>query len=702
MSTVPQTRFPLPAPNTPVVLQQRLAVAHAHLNACYADSVWSTAPLSENPSAKHLSIHWRNCREPFREELRLVAWTMVNGELRPTFLRDRANTLRARISADGIYVTVMHWMRMATWLEGRGIRTLADCNMGVLHEYGTHLRDEGNGRGSVSQVLTAVTRLWAFDELSGRPAGIARPPWDEFGADDYLPASTYMGGENTTEVLAEETMGPLLVWAMRVVDDFADDILAASAESKRLTHAAKTNTTTPAGLSALRAYMDRLIASDAPIPSVQNRGKTGLARQYIAALTGASATQVDNFSRWRGVRDLARQRPGSCPLNIPVTGLVHGLQWREALDFDESPGLVKQLGTACFIVIAYLTGMRPGEVLGLRAGCCPDLEHGPGDKTGRYLIRGLEYKNARDQHGNHLSSGVEREAPWVAIAPVVNAIRILERIVPDGHLLFDHVVHDPASRPGTGALTLQAMRDRVEDFVTWANNEAATHHLTGEVITPDPYGTVGTARFRRTLAWHIARRPGGLVALAIQYGHLRTAVTGGYASRSRDGIHTLLDVETVRAVGDTITHLHASLETGGTISGPAARRAIRAATSAPEFAGSAINETTARRYFANDGMMVYDNPNALLMCVYKRDRALCHRDGVKDTPTLDRCVSGCSNIARTDEHAEQLRQRADALDKRAAHVPPPLADRLLANANRLRSLAADHERTRITVQEAGQ
>ncbi|WP_326672629.1 hypothetical protein [Streptomyces canus] len=29
----------------------------------------------------------------------------------------------------------------------------------------------------------------------------------------------------------------------------------------------------------------------------------------------------------------------------------------------------------------------------------------------------------------------------------------------------------------------------------------------------------------------------GLVALAIQYGHLRTAMSGAYASRSRDGIH---------------------------------------------------------------------------------------------------------------------------------------------------------------------
>ncbi|MFE4958757.1 hypothetical protein ACFRCW_33180, partial [Streptomyces sp. NPDC056653] len=32
------------------------------------------------------------------------------------------------------------------------------------------------------------------------------------------------------------------------------------------------------------------------------------------------------------------------------------------------------------------------------------------------------------------------------------------------------------------------------------------------MIPEDRHGAVGTERFRRTLAWHIARRPGGLIA----------------------------------------------------------------------------------------------------------------------------------------------------------------------------------------------
>jgi hypothetical protein len=96
---------------------------------------------------------------------------------------------------------------------------------------------------------------------------------------------------------------------------------------------------------------------------------------------------------------------------------------------------MRHLGTAAFVVCGFLTGMRPGEILGLRTGCCPDPAPGPDGRPGRHLIRSREFKGAVDDDGNHLSAGTEREAPWVAITPVVNAIRVLERMVPAEHLL---------------------------------------------------------------------------------------------------------------------------------------------------------------------------------------------------------------------------------------------------------------------------
>jgi len=691
--------LPLPTLGSPIVLPHLVNPMHAHINGRFADLDWPLAALTGNPSAPKITLHWQTWPAPFREEMRLAAWNLINGQLRPTFIQARTTRMRARLSLNETHGTITRWKLLADWLEEQGIHTLADCTTSTLHHYGLHLRDSGRSREHVRLTLVSLKRLWALDEISARASGIGRPPWDEIGADDYLPAATTAGGgENSTEPIAEQTMGPLLIWAMRMVDDLSEDILAAWAERQQLVRRASAATATPAGQAALEAYLRPLIRNSLPVPSTITGTGPALARKYIMGLTGASRSQVETAC---AALPAAATRPGPCPLSVPVTGQIAGKPWRTALDFSEARTLMRHLGTACFIVCAYLTGMRPGEILGLRAGCCPDPAIGPDGQAGRHLIRGLEFKTAVDEDGNHLSDGTEREVPWVAITPVVNAIRVLERIVPDGHLLFDHQAHDSGGhRPNTGSIKLSSLRDRVEDFVAWANREAVRHGIDSEAIPDDPQGAIGLRRFRRTLAWHIARRPGGLVALAIQYGHMRTAfdrTTEGYASRSRDGIHDLIDLETARAVADTVAALHDDLEHGAGISGPAARRVISTAAKAPRFAGILITLASARKLLKNEDAMIYDNPHALLLCHYKRDRALCHRDGVRDTPSLDRCDPRCGNIARTDEQAAQLRDRAVAIEIQAGHVPQPIGDRLRASATRLRELADKHDRTRITI-----
>ena len=153
------------------------------------------------------------------------------------------------------------------------------------------------------------------------------------------------------------------------------------------------------------------------------------------------------------------------------------------------------------------------------------------------------------------------------------------------------------------------------------------------------------------------------------------------------------------AVADTAAELRDDLDQGGGVSGPAARDAIKIAARASQFAGSPVTAKTARRLIANQDLIIYDNPQALLLCRYKPDRALCQRDGITDSPKLEACVPTCGNIARTDQHAAQLRGRADRLDQQAAHAPAPIGDRLSANAAKLRQYAESHDSTRITASE---
>jgi hypothetical protein len=70
--------------------------------------------------------------------------------------------------------TLTQWRQLARWLEERGIRSLAGCDAGVLDDYVQHLRDSGHSRKHILVSLVALTPLWALDQLSARPYGIAR------------------------------------------------------------------------------------------------------------------------------------------------------------------------------------------------------------------------------------------------------------------------------------------------------------------------------------------------------------------------------------------------------------------------------------------------------------------------------------------------------------------------------------------------
>ncbi|MGW1027740.1 hypothetical protein ACWD4J_29265 [Streptomyces sp. NPDC002577] len=89
------------------------------------------------------------------------------------------------------------------------------------------------------------------------------------------------------------------------------------------------------------------------------------------------------------------------------------------------------------------------------------------------------------------------------------------------------------------------------------------------------------------------------------------------------------------------------------------------------------------------------------MCVYNRDRALCHRLNVSNTPRLDRCQPSCANVALSDHQADQLLRQAMSLEKQAASeaLPGPLADRLSQRAGQLRALADRHHHDRLHTQE---
>jgi len=249
-------------------------------------------------------------------------------------------------------------------------------------------------------------------------------------------------------------------------------------------------------------------------------------------------------------------------------------------------------------------------------------------------------------------------------------------------------------------ITAKAANYRIAEFINWVNAYADDRALTAEAIPADPDGPVVISRFRRTIAWHIARLPGGRVALAIQYAHLRTTASEGYSGRARHGLRRVLDIETARAMADYLHRVNERIQHGDHVSGPAARRLIDAANdAATRFEGMFLSPRQIRALLNDPRLQIHDNPQAFLTCAYDPAKALCHPGNARrgsDQPRLDRCNPACANVARTDEHIGELTSHADRLRAEIANplTPQPICDRLMQHLAALEQITERHNRNR--------
>src|SRR3546814_6071447 len=81
-------------------------------------------------------------------------------------------------------------------------------------------------------------------------------------------------------------------------------------------------------------------------------------------------------------------------------------------------GKDRMLQAACYVVCAYLTGMRDSEVQAMRPGCLSVTRSEDG-LINRHRVKSVAYKG-KEVRGE--------EAEWITIAPVATAISVLEQL----------------------------------------------------------------------------------------------------------------------------------------------------------------------------------------------------------------------------------------------------------------------------------
>ncbi|NEC02216.1 hypothetical protein G3I37_04565 [Streptomyces anulatus] len=647
----------------------------------FGDDRWILTPAIFEDHTKAVSLNFRPVQVPWRLEVKHYVWQLLNLPRTRSMRHSRGE----RISPLTVSIVFPHLKAFVRWLHQQQLASFAQITPAHLDRYLDHLRDAKISLDLKYRRVGEVRRLWAHREVLPPFMRLpAAPPWNgEDPRDLFEKVRPHM--ENRTPRIDERTMQTLLVWALRFVEDFATDIMSAHTEHTRLHELSPELIHRPAGRQkrggylpgqlrrAVIAYLDKLYADGGHLPGHRSSdGELQIDWRHIERLFVCSA-EIRRNGTGRLIIESGLPINPDIPMDASVTGLLDGNPWRtSAIGYHEAPRLARLLSTACFIVIAYLSGARPGEVLSLRRGC---LRKDP--ETGLLLMGGLCYKNAVDADGNKIPQGEERADPWVVVAPVARAVEVLEKLH-SSELLFPTYIESyrrPTARLGT-ARDVQSAAEDITGFTQWVNAYCARIKRP-DAIPDDRHGTLSPSRFRRTLAWFIRRRPRGLVAAAIQYGHVHVQMLQGYAGSYDSGFPDEYAFEDWLYRMETLAEDARALAAGEHVSGPAADAYRHRVTGAHRtFAGRVLTSAAqSRDLLGNPLLQIHHGPG--MTCVLNPATAPCQLRGSADdplvTPDIDDCRPQCPNLARTDRDIAYNEQQVAELEETLSNsLAPPI------------------------------
>jgi integrase len=235
---------------------------------------------------------------------------------------------------------------------------------------------------------------------------------------------------------------------------------------------------------------------------------------------------------------------------------------------------------ACYIVIAGFVGMRVSEILSMKVGA---IEYRPIGETGvdqAYVVARL-FKTVDHPEG--------REERWVAPAPVVRAVDLLEQL-------------SAPLRAASGRDEIFLVKNTqygeivpvTHMHIGWRINDFARH-----VGVPEHEGkpwSFSTHQFRKTFARFVARRDRSqLLGLAEHFKHASVAMTArSYVGNDFD-LHGLIDHESRAETAAALDQMLTSKRLGGRM-GSVSLPAMSGSAAVPvSRSGATISHLSSRR-----------------------------------------------------------------------------------------------------------
>ncbi|MER5915562.1 hypothetical protein ABT124_35290 [Streptomyces sp. NPDC001982] len=659
----------------------------------YSADIWRLRAAQLQDQSLALILNFSTVPDRFRSAAKQLFYSLLSAEPPDGEDSPEIATIRG---------THTHIKTFLTWLDNRWEphrKSLAEVSGADLEAFLAHLlATHPNNEDQRSRLRNAVRMLWRWRSHLG-DNGLRLDPHDLEGWGEAKPVRRR--SENSTDRLPEDVFGPLFTWSLRFIDDFATDILDAN---RQWQHDRAEREPHPVGgkrqiARRLQAMLDEHIAAGRPIPGYKGQPSgsyfaralecpVSVITKHTAALEAAAAVV--------GVAENAY-------CTTTIQGRLDGQPWVTGIAaYHSAPGSLAELArhtqAAAYTVIAFLSGMRDSEVKHLRRGCL-EVKRDEDGTSYRWRVNSLAFK------GEDETDGVP--ATWVVGEPVARAIKILEALQPAHQdYLFGRLPHGPGARKGSSpALSTKGTNRQLNAFAAYVNGLCQAKERSDTIAAgPGHRVQLKTSAFRRTLAWFIARRPGGVIAGAIQYRHHGIQMFEGYAGTSSSGFRAEVESEQAIARGEGYMEMIESHQHTG-FAGPSAEEVARRLTDFGEqarFEGQVVlDKHRLARIMKCHDPAVY--PGEYVTCVHDPAKALCAkaRSGRGDGLPDGECQPlACRNVALSRDNTEAWLRELDRIEQRLSSRPamaPFLHHRLIQRHAEIRAFlqASDTPRRHV-------
>jgi hypothetical protein len=646
------------------VLPGRVTAGHADRGPRFGDDVWDLRAFLPR-TATHARIDFTTLADPIAVT---TAKEYLHSRMRRAIPTSRLSGSSTRpLKITGLVGEFIQLRVVFAALRTAGAPRLSQVTTAHLDAVLATWSDHPGWATQLVRVLKALAGHGPFLSIDR----LTIHPWP--GRPATSVTGTVTSHENVTDRIPEDITGPLIKAAVFYVTTASHDILAARAE---ITTRQAARQARPRDRGNAKRALDAFIASrreaGRPIPatpcSVDHKRPGSPILAGIVQAPGQRMIELlagtGDLTRWRPQLFAAGEELGyeEGGLDTPIAPWPDtGRPWRAHLGMFELATETTHLRTACWITIAYLSGMRDGEVRELDRDCA--FTEPTDDGRTRHKLRGHVYKD-RDLAGE--------DAEWVVLEIVHQAVTVLLQINDDPTHLFGFSIGTKHKLMWDVPKKLGRFRDHCNDlfsdpsgpFIPNDIHDPGPDHP--DPGTPPVHDTTSAAmpwvfntlQFRRTLAWHIAHQPFGVVAGAKQYKHAAIAMFEGYAGTSASGFAAEVAANEAIARLDYLEDLYRDYHDGARSGGGAARHVDaefdRIRRELGDLPGILASPSRLRAMLEH--LTTTLHPGVLNDCFYRRESALCtqHANTVnRPLPLLNTC-STCPNARRSTVHLPGL------------------------------------------------